>query len=390
MSWKGVKVSEQRIRFVLRASSGQEEIAGLCREFDISRTTGYLWLKRFAEVERIEELREKSRRPKHSPRQTSAEIEQRVVAERKLRPDWGARKLRVLLEREGVNKPAGTIHRILRRHDLIKAQHQHPPALKRFQREEPNQLWQMDFKGLPANLSKGCSPLSVVDDCSRYALALAALDDRKRGKDVRATLIEIFEKHGVPDGMLLDHGTPWWSAHQPWGWTQLTIWLMKQGIALHMAAVRHPQTQGKVERFHRSLEDALHERGFPQRGEDWPVWLEAFRQEYNQVRPHEALAMATPASRWHPSQRVYVANPPSWDYPAGSRLACVRGSGQIAVAHQDYGISRALAGETVQLQEISQDRLLVFYRCTCVREINLQKRQSYPVWFSREQRVFED
>jgi len=87
---------------------------------------------------------------------------------------------------------------------------------------------------------------------------------------------------------------------------------------------------------------------------------------------------------------VYPPNPLAWDYPAGSRLACVRASGQIVVGHQDYGISRALAGETVQIQEVSQDRLLVFYRCTCVREINLQKRQSYPVWFSREQRVFED
>jgi transposase InsO family protein len=390
MSWKGVKVSEQRIRFVLRASSGNEEMAGLCREFDISRTTGYLWLKRFAEVERIEDLREKSRRPAHSPQRTSAEIEQRVVAERKLRPDWGARKLRVLLDREGVKKPASTIHRILRRHELVKVHHQHPAALQRFQREQPNQLWQMDFKGLPANLSKGWSPLSVLDDCSRYALELKALDDRKQGKDVRACLIAIFQQEGMPESMLLDHGTPWWSAQHPWGWTQLSIWLMKQGIGLHFAAIRHPQTQGKVERFHRSLEDALHERGFPQQREDWPGWLEAFRQEYNQVRPHEALGMATPASRWHPSQRVYVEKPASWDYPAGSRLACVRASGQIAVAHQDYGISRALAGETVQLQEVSPDRLLVFYRCTCVREINLQKRQSYPVWFSREQRVFED
>src|SRR6266436_9753605 len=162
-------------------------MAGLCREFDISRTTGYLWLKRFGEVERIEELREKSRRPKHSPQQTSAEIEERVVAERKLRPDWGARKLRVVLEREGVKKPASTIHRILRRHELVKAHHQHPAALQRFQREQPNQLWQMDFKGLPANLSQGWSPLSILDDCSRYALNLKALNP-PNGRAVREVL----------------------------------------------------------------------------------------------------------------------------------------------------------------------------------------------------------
>ena len=241
----------------------------------------------------------------------------------------------------------------------------------------------MDFKGLPANLSKGWSPLSVLDDCSRYALGLTALDDRKLGKDVRQTLTRIFQENGMPEGMLLDHGTPWWSAQQAWGWTQLSIWLMKLGIGLHFAAIRHPQTQGKVERFHRSLEDALHERGFPKD-------REGFREEYNQVRPHEALGMTTPASRWRPSQRVYPSNLPVWEYPEGSRLASVRASGQILVAHQEYSISRALAGERVQIQEVSPDRLLVFYHCTCVREINLQKRQSYPVWFSREQRVFED
>src|SRR6266550_4159434 len=115
MAWKDVRMSEQRIRFVIRASSGQEEMAGLCREFGISRTTGYYWLKRFGEVERIEQMGERSRRPHHSPRQTEAAIEQRVVEERQRRPDWGARKLRVLLQREGIEKPAGTIDRILRR-----------------------------------------------------------------------------------------------------------------------------------------------------------------------------------------------------------------------------------------------------------------------------------
>jgi transposase len=119
MAWKDVKVSQQRIQFVVRASSGEEEIAGLCREFGISRTTGYYWLKRFAEAERIEELQERSRRPHHSPHKTTEAIEQRVAEERRRRQDWGARKLQVLLQREGIEKPVGTIHRILRRQQLI-------------------------------------------------------------------------------------------------------------------------------------------------------------------------------------------------------------------------------------------------------------------------------
>jgi transposase InsO family protein len=389
MAWKDVRVSEQRIRFVIRASKGEEEMAGLCREFGISRPTGYYWLKRYQEGERIESLQEKSRRPHRSPQKTEAGIEQRVVEERQRRPDWGARKLQVILKGAGIEKPVGTIHRILRRQNLVKAHQQHPPAVKRFEREQPNQLWQMDFKGLPPNLSQGWSPLSVLDDCSRYALALAALAGTK-GKPVQAVLERIFEETGVPEGMLLDHGTPWWSAHQAWGWTRLSIWLMRQNVQLHFCAVRHPQTQGKVERFHRSLQDALHERGFPATREDWPGWLEAFRTEYNQVRPHEALGMATPASRWRPSPRLYQAHPPEWEYAAGAELLQVRTWGQINVGGHEYTISSALAGERVQLQRMAGDRVLIFYRRTCVRELNLQKRQSYPVYFSREQRIFED
>jgi transposase InsO family protein len=388
MAWKDVKVSEQRIRFVIRASSGQEEMAGLCREFGISRTTGYYWLKRFGEVERIEQLGERSRRPHHSPRQTEAGIEQRVAEERRRRPDWGARKLQIVLQREGIDKPIGTIHRILRRQQLIKPHQQHPAALKRFQREEPNQLWQMDFKGLAANLSQGWTPLSILDDCSRYALGLQALRGTN-GKPVRETLEKIFAESGMPEAMLMDHGTPWWSAHHPAGWTQLSIWLMKQNVQLHFSAVRHPQTQGKVERFHRSLQDALHERGFPAKRADWPDWLEAFRREYNEVRPHEALAMGTPASRWQPSARRVETAGTEWEYASGQTVLTVRTWGQVNVSGHEYTISSALAGERVQLQPIGADRVLVFYRRTCVRELNLQKRQSYPVYFSREQPVFE-
>jgi len=389
MSWGGVKVDDQRIRFVLRACTGKERISDLCREFDISRQRGYYWLARFKEGDEIASLKERSRRPHHSPLKIAEAIEHRIVAERKRRPDWGARKIQVLLAREDLVVPACTIHRILQRNQLIHPHHQHPPALKRFQREHPNQLWQMDFKGLPSNLSHGWAPLSVLDDCSRFVVLLRALEDRKTGAEVRRTLEEAFERYGVPDAMLMDHGTPWWNGQHVCGWTRLSIWLMKQGVSLHLAAVRHPQTQGKVERFHRTLEEALHERGFPPQREQWAGWLEEFREEYNQVRPHEALNMATPGSCWRPSPRAYQPNPPAWDYPPGEPLLQVRSSGQVMVEHQEYTISQALAGETIQLKRLSEDRLLAFYRSTCVREINLRKRQSYPVYFSREQRVFE-
>jgi transposase InsO family protein len=172
--------------------------------------------QRYRETERIEELKEASRRPRRIPRQTNAEWEQRILEERQRRPDWGARKLRVLLEREGIQVPVCTIHRILRRHDLIKPRNQHRPALKRFQREQPNQLWQMDFKGLPENLANNCTPLSIIDDCSRFVLGLEALSGTKGGP-VRQTLERIFRQDGVPEAILMDHGTPWWVIAQPLG-----------------------------------------------------------------------------------------------------------------------------------------------------------------------------
>src|SRR5215471_13370873 len=204
-----------------RRRHGLEECAG----DGTADTLRFAGQQRYRETERIEELKEASRRPRRIPRQTNAEWEQRILEERQRRPDWGARKLRVLLEREGIQVPVCTIHRILRRHDLIKPRNQHRPALKRFQREQPNQLWQMDFKGLPEKLAKNCTPLSIIDDCSRFVLGLEALSGTKGGP-VRQTLERIFRQDGVPEAILMDHGTPWWSSHNHWGWTQLTIWLM--------------------------------------------------------------------------------------------------------------------------------------------------------------------
>jgi transposase InsO family protein len=189
-----------------------------------------------------------------SPRHTDEEREQRVVELRQRYPDWGARKLQVLLARSGVELPASTIHRILLRRGLVRPWERHETALQRFERAEPNQLWQMDFKG-----SKGwdrpVGPLSLLDDHSRYLIALRGTWTT-RAEAVREQLESAFVECGVPEAMLMDHGTPWWNARTPTGATWLTVWLMQQGIQLHWSGYRHPQTQGKVERFHGSLQRA--------------------------------------------------------------------------------------------------------------------------------------
>ena len=372
MSWRLVGVQDQRVEFVVRASRG-ECFSSLCREFEITRPTGYLWLKRFRE-QGVAGVQEHSRRPHLSPHRTGAAVEARIVELRRQRPDWGARKLAVLLEREGTELPVITVHRVLVRHDLVLDRERRLQATGRFEREQPNQLWQMDFKGQKeAEVSIG--PLSVIDDHSRYLVALEQTGTT-RGEEVRERLEGVFRANGVPQAMLMDHGTPWWSASSGKGWTQFSLWLMRQGIRCYFSGIRHPQTQGKVERFHGALERA---RQRPD-GTAWlqQPWLDAFRHEYNHLRPHEALEMQTPASRWQPSTKLFDPNPPEWDYGPGAELRKVNTLGQITINDKPWRVSVALRRQYVQIQRLDQ-RILVFYCNTLIREIDLGAQRSTVV-----------
>ena len=373
-------VREQRVRFVVEATQRLKPFSALCSEYEISRPTGYLWLRRYRDLG-VEGIAEQSRKPHHSPRRTNAALEQQVVQLRLKYPDWGARKLQVLLAREGVNLPRNTIHHILLRHHLVREEDRNIPAVQRFERSRPNELWQMDFKG-PKDWPQRVGPLSILDDHSRYLIALAA-NGSTHGEPVREQLEESFRRCGVPEGMLMDHGTPWWGAQSASGLTQLSLWLMRQGIRLHWSGLRHPQTQGKVERFHGSLQRALVRREFPrQKAQEW---LDAYRWEYNHVRPHEALGMLTPATRWRPSLRRYDPKPPRWEYPEGAWVLKVDSQGKLDIKDQKWRISKALSGESVQVVRV-EDRLLVFYCATLVRELHPSIHRSTIVerWITTE------
>ena len=355
---------------MVRALSGRDPLSQLCSEFGISRRTGYKWITRYREGG-VEAIAERSRRPLHSPTRTVSELEAQVVALRKVYPDWGARKLAVLLGRQGVELPPSTVHRILLRYGLVRDADRHVPATTRFERDHPNELWQMDFKG-PKNWPKAATALSVIDDHSRYVVALEATA-RPEGRLVLRHLIQAFEECGLPEAMLMDHGIPWWQAQSFAGATYLSLWLIRQGIALHFSGLRHPQTQGKVERFHGSMERALDCRGVP--AEDHQQWLDEFRREHNHIRPHEALQMQTPASRWRPSPRSYNPNPPAWQYPEDAWTLKIDNHGTIDIHEQPYRISKALIGERVRILPVEQ-RFLVYYCNTLVREIDPATRRS--------------
>jgi transposase InsO family protein len=298
-----------------------------------------------------------------------------VIALRNRYPDWGAGKLVELLKREQVELPRITAHRILLRNGLVADRDRHRTATKRFQREAPNQLWQMDFKGMP-DKRPGCLPLVVLDDHSRYLLGLFDTTSTQ-AQPVQASLTTVFRRDGLPEAMLMDHGTPWWNMQSSSGWTWLTVWLMKQGIRVYLSGYRHPQTQGKIERCNGSLEAAMSKRPKPA-GQSWQSWLDAYRQEHNHVRPHEALRMDVPAQRWAPSPRAFEQENKLWEYSDPVHVRKVRENGGVSWRGQSYFVSRALIGEDVQM-EFFENRAIVWFCRTLVREFDLQTGTSHSV-----------
>lgn len=377
MPWRTTDVNQQRAQFVIRADNGGPCIAELCREFSVSRNTGYRWLKRYREAGSITGLMECSRRPHTSPRKTTAAREQQVI-DLRTRYGWGARKLATVLRQRNVMLPVVTIHRILERRGCIAKEDLRRPARQRFERAEPNQLWQMDAKAEYRFPGGKCFPLTILDDCSRYLVGLHALP-RLNSESVHAALVHTFCEYGVPEAMLMDHGIQWWNSQNARGVTWLTIALIKQGIKIYYSGVCHPQTQGKVERLHRTLKEAILFRGGPPGSwSRWPCVLADFRQEYNHVRPHQALEMATPASRYHNSPRPYREHPPEWEYPRGAEVRRVPANGVLRHGDCTWFVSRALVGENVCLQHLS-DRILVMYRDMYWQEVDRATGQTWPL-----------
>jgi transposase InsO family protein len=377
MPWRESGVVEERLRFVVLANRKEKRISDLCREFGISRPTGYTWLKRY-QSGGASQVVDGSRRPLHSPSRKASEVEQAVIGLRQRWPDWGAPKLHVVLGQEHPEYfpiAVRTVHRILERHHLIQERNRNQPATQRFQRGRPNELWQMDFKGAPGFHSPAViGPLSILDDHSRYVLALQQLGSTKT-EGVRVTLEHTFQECGLPDAMLMDHGTPWWNASGRWGMTELSVWIMRQGVRLLFSGVAHPQTQGKVERMHGALQRAIRQRRADLRQQSW---LDLFRHEYNHVRPHEALSMTTPASHWKPSPRRFESAPRGWEYPAGMPALRLTGNGQLYWHGRQWEISNALRGQTVGLEQID-NRVIVYFCRTPVRELDLSQGTAYSI-----------
>jgi len=286
---------------------------------------------------------------------------------------WGARKIHDVLN---LDVSVRTINRIIERNGLLIPEDCHRPALSRFERPNPNDLWQTDLKGVLGRGDARCEPLTILDDYSRFALGLFPASSCKL-EPIQAAFQRTFQKYGVPQEMLMDHGIPWWTSAQYLGLTRLSVWLMKQDVKLIFCGFNHPQTQGKVERFHRTLAEAVRHYGTPKQFDEWSKLLSKIRRVYNNIRPHEALGMKTPASRYTPSKRAFNPRPKGPEYPANSHVVKVDTLGRFSFRNKRLFASEALSNEYVRLEQL-EDSLVVFYRKSPIREIDLKTGQSFP------------
>ena len=336
MTWRTSTVTQQRSEFLALARLPDSNISELCRRFGISRKTAYKWLKR-------DSVEDRPRRPKNSPKRSDTALETQVLAVRDAHPAWGGRKIAHLLKRDQeIHVAPSTVTNILHRHGRISAEaSEMATPWQRFEHPYPNALWQMDFKGhVGMNNGGRCHPLTILDDHSRYNILLLALAN-ERGEGVQAALVQAFTQYGLPERINIDNGAPW---GRRGGLTQLAVWLIRLGIRLSFSRPYHPQTNGKDERFHRSLKAevfAVHTLGDLQHAQQL---LDNWRHCYNHERPHEALDMDTPVSRYRISPRTMPTVLPPIEYPSGDLVQTVHPGGWILLQEQRVHVGTALVG----------------------------------------------
>jgi transposase InsO family protein len=379
MPWGAVDTVTLRREFVVFAQQVGANRRELCRRYGISPKTGYKWIHRYLHGGLVA-LADRSRRPRHSPRMTPPEVETAVVEMREDHEAWGGRKIRARLIALGFESvpAASTITDILRRHGLLEqAESEKHTAWGQFEREEPNSLWQMDFKGHFALSTGRCHPLSILDDHSRYATGLFACAN-ERGVTVRACLEEAFRRYGFPDSMLMDNGSPW-GCDREHPYTPLTVWLLRVGVRVSHPRPYHPQTQGKDERFHRTLKaevlryECFHDLAHCQRRFD------QWRGIYNHERPHEALGMAVPASRYRPSSRRFPEALPAIEYAPGDVVRKVQKGGAVSYRGREYRVSKAFCGYPVAFRPTITDGVMDLVFCNqTIAQVDLREPDSNP------------
>jgi transposase InsO family protein len=374
MPWGVVSLMSLREEFVQLAEGKSMSLSKLCRRYGISRKTGYKWLKRHRE-HGSQGLADHSRRPKHSPGSLPQTQEQTVVKLRQSHPHWGARKIRRLLKNQGKSSvPAcSTITAVFHRHGLIDSR---DPAAKpnwqRFERAVPNSLWQMDFIGPLVTVRGNAHALTILDDHSRFNLCLKPLPNQQ-GESVKQALTETFRLYGLPNTMIMDNGPPW-GGDPEYPYTILTMWLIRLQVAVSHSRAYHPQTMGKDERFHSTLNRELLSARQWQDLADLERSFERFRHQYNFMRPHDALGLEVPASRYQMSLRSFPEMLPAIEYEPAVSVRKVQQKGEISFRGKTMKVGQAFAGYPVGLKPTSTDGVWEVLFChQTIKQIDLRQ-----------------
>jgi transposase InsO family protein len=382
MPWKASSVMEERLRFVARVLDG-EAMTDVCREFGISRKTGYKIFDRYRE-HGLEALSDRSRRPVRYANQLPQQLESFIVNSKRNKPYWGARKIRDLLVRRlagDVRVPArSTIHAVLDRHGLVKRagrKRDRATGTPLSAGSVPNDLWCADYKGeFRLGTASWCYPLTVTDHASRFLLLCEALESTR--EELAFTAFErLFAERGLPNAIRSDNGVPFASPNALFNLSKLSVWWLRLGIAIERIKPGKPQQNGRHERMHLTLKkETTRPAGINSLQQQ--AKFDAFVHEFNNQRPHEALNMKYPAEIYTPSPRAYNGLP-ELGYPFHDRTILVTACGRICLHRKKINISTVLAGQTLGIKEIDEGIWLVSFMHYDLGYFDLEQKTLQPL-----------
>lgn len=369
MPWERRTVEDQRREFA-QAALECSNFSALCREYGITRRTGMKWKARY---EAQEPLSDRSRRPNSSPTRTPEAVERRILELRAENPGWGAKTLHKVLENQGEqNLPCvKTVNNILRRNGCISPEEsQKRQPFTRYEKEKCNMMWQTDFKGeFRMEDNNYCYPLTIIDDHSRFSIKIAPRLSTKNV--VIPVFTEVFHEYGLPDSILSDNGAQFAGFRK--GYTQFERWLMELDILPIHGRIKHPQTQGKIERFHRTMKQELLNHISISNIDDAEVQFGDWREKYNNIRPHEALGMKTPGQVYIASPRAYPEKIQDWEYGGEYHVIKVNSWGYARFDKWQVYLSETMIDKYIEFRPSPDgESFFACYRNFKIAEFNTQ------------------
>ena len=382
MPWKASSVMEEKLRFICEYDRDEQTMQELCRSYGIARETGYVWLRRYRAYG-VAGLLEHSRAAHRHHNQTAEEIERMVLELRQAHMHWGPRKLKRILEREEPGRrwpAASTLGALLKREGLVVARKKRlrtaPYSAPLAHAQQANRVWCADFKGWFRTADgQRIDPLTISDAHSRFLLRCQAVEKTNTAR-VQAIFEAAFREYGLPQAIRTDNGAPFASRALA-GLSRLAVWWIKLGIVPERIQAGHPEQNGRHERLHRTLKTEAVQPPANNRRQQQKQ-LDRFRQDYNEVRPHEALEMRTPAEEYQPSPRKFPVRVPEPEYPSSMLVRTVRHHGHFRWKKNDVFLSEVFWGESVGLWPEDERWFTIYFAQVPLARFDSYKLQVIP------------